>query len=45
MGGVYATVLEKLSRDPLIAIRRRLSLSTLQKLAVVGSRVLRPHFV
>jgi phytoene synthase len=45
MGGVYATVLEKLSRDPLIAVRRRLSLSTLQKLAVVGSRVLRPHFI
>ena len=45
MGGVYATVLGKLRKDPLIAIRRRLSLSTLQKLAVVGSRVLRPHFV
>lgn len=45
MGGVYATVLTKLSKDPLIAVRRRLSLSTLQKLAVVGSRVLRPHFV
>lgn len=45
MGGVYATVLSKLSKDPLIAVRRRLSLSTLQKLAVVGSRVLRPHFV
>src|SRR5688572_8447725 len=45
MGGVYATVLAKLSKDPLIAIRRRLSLTPLQKVLVVGSRVLRPHFV
>ena len=45
MGGVYATVLAKLSQDPLIAIRRRLSLSPLQKAMVVGTRVLRPHFV
>ena len=45
MGGVYATVLGKLRKDPLIAVRRRLSLSTLQKLAVVGRRVLRPRFV
>lgn len=45
MGGVYATVLGKLRKDPLVTIRRRLSLSTLQKLFVVGSRVLRPHFV
>ena len=45
MGGVYATVLAKLSQDPLIAIRRRLSLSPLQKALVVGTRVLRPHFV
>lgn len=45
MGGIYATVLAKLRKDPLIAIRRRLSLSKLQKLAVVGTRMLRPHFV
>jgi len=45
MGGVYATVLAKLRKDPLIAIRKRLSLSTIQKVLVVGSRVLRPHFV
>lgn len=45
MGGVYATVLGKLRRDPLIAIRRRLSLSRLEKLLVIGSRLLRPHFV
>lgn len=45
MGGIYATVLAKLRREPLVAIRRRLSLSTIQKLAVVGSRILRPRFV
>jgi 15-cis-phytoene synthase len=45
MGGVYATVLAKLRKDPLTAIRCRLSLSALQKVLVVGSRVLRPHFV
>jgi phytoene synthase len=45
MGGVYATVLAKLKKDPLFVIRKRLSLSTLQKLLVVGARVLRPHFV
>lgn len=45
MGGVYATVLGKLKKDPLFVIRKRLSLSTLQKLLVVGARVLRPHFV
>jgi 15-cis-phytoene synthase len=45
MGGVYATVLGKLAKDPLVAIRRRLSLTPLQKLLVVGTRVLRPHFV
>jgi phytoene synthase len=45
MGGVYATVLGKLKKDPQIAIRKRLSLSTLQKMLVIGTRVLRPHFV
>jgi len=45
MGGVYATVLAKLKKDPLFVIRKRLSLSALQKLLVVGARVLRPHFV
>ena len=45
MGGVYATVLAKLRKDPLLAVRKRLSLSPLQKLLVVGTRVLRPHFV
>jgi 15-cis-phytoene synthase len=45
MGGVYATVLGKLKKDPLIVIRHRLSLTALQKIMVVGTRVLRPHFV
>jgi phytoene synthase len=45
MGGVYATVLAELRKDPLLAIRSRLSLSRLQKLVVIGTRVLRPHFV
>ena len=45
MGGVYATVLAKLKKAPLTVIRRRLSLSPLQKVLVVGRRVLRPHFV
>jgi phytoene synthase len=45
MGGVYATVLAKLRKDPLLAVRSRLSLSRFQKLVVIGSRVLRPHFV
>ena len=45
MGGVYATVLARLRKDPLLAVRTRLSLSRLQKLLVIGSRVLRPHFV
>ncbi len=45
MGGIYATVLGKLRKDPLMVIRKRLSLSTLQKVMVVTSRMLRPHFV
>ena len=45
MGGVYATVLAKLKKDPLVAIRRRLSLSTAEKLLVVGARMVRPHFI
>jgi len=45
MGGVYATVLSKLSKEPLVVIRKRLSLTKMQKLMVVGTRVLRPHFV
>jgi 15-cis-phytoene synthase len=45
MGGIYATVLAKIRKDPLMVVRTRLSLSPLQKVLVVGTRVLRPHFV
>lgn len=45
MGGVYATVLGKLRKDPLAAVRKRIRLSTARKLLVVGTRVLRPHFI
>jgi len=45
MGGVYATVLGRLRRDPLIVLRKRLSLSPLEKVGVVLARLLRPRFV
>jgi phytoene synthase len=45
MGGVYATVLARLRRDPLIVLRQRLSLSRLEKIMVVLRRIFRPHFV
>jgi phytoene synthase len=45
MGGIYATVLRKLRKEPLVVIRKRLSLTRLQKVMVVGTRMLRPHFV
>ena len=45
MGGVYATVLARLRRDPLLVLRRRLSLSRLEKIIVVLRRIFRPHFV
>jgi phytoene synthase len=44
MGGVYATVLKKLRRDPLVVLRNRLSLSRVQKLMVVARRLIRPRF-
>lgn len=44
MGGVYATVLAKLRKDPMRAVRERIRLSALQKMLVVGTRLLRPHF-
>jgi phytoene synthase len=45
MGGVYATVLGRLRRDPLIVLWRRLSLTPLEKVGVVIARLLRPRFV
>jgi len=44
MGGVYATVLKKLRRDSLIVLRKRLSLSRVQKMLVVATRLIRPRF-
>ncbi|HXA17819.1 MAG TPA: squalene/phytoene synthase family protein [Thermoanaerobaculia bacterium] len=44
MGGVYATVLARLRRDPLVVLRKRLSLSRVQKIIVVARRLIRPHF-
>jgi phytoene synthase len=45
MGGVYATVLHRLRENPLIVLRERLSLSRVEKIAVVLKRLARPHFV
>lgn len=45
MGGIYATVLAKLRRDPFVVLRKRLSLSRVQKIMVVARRIVRPHFV
>lgn len=45
MGGVYATVLRRLRRDPLVVLRQRLSLSPAEKVSVVLLRLLRPRFV
>lgn len=45
MGGVYATVLERLERDPFAVLHRRVSLSTAAKLGVVARRLLRPRFL
>jgi phytoene synthase len=44
MGGVYATVLAKLRRDPLVVLRKRLSLSRVQKMIVIARRLIRPRF-
>jgi phytoene synthase len=45
MGGIYATVLHRLRRNPLIVLRRRLSLTPLEKSGVIVARLLHPHFV
>ena len=45
MGGVYATVLGRLRRNPFVVLRERLSLSTVEKVAVVLRRLAHPHFV
>lgn len=45
MGGVYATVLKRLRRDPLVVLRRRVRLSKAEKLLVIARRLVRPRFV
>jgi len=45
MGGVYATVLARLRLAPLTVLRKRLSLSGVEKMMVVARRAVRPHFV
>jgi len=45
MGGVYATVLARLRLQPFVVLRKRLSLSRVEKAMVVARRALRPHFV
>jgi len=45
MGGIYATVLHRLRKDPLIVLRKRLSLTPTEKVAVVARRLLRPRFI
>ena len=45
MGGIYATVLGRLRRDPLVVLRKRISLSRFEKVMVVAGRAVRPHFV
>jgi phytoene synthase len=45
MGGVYATVLSKLRKDPLAVLRHRLRLSRAEKLMVIARRAIQPHFV
>ena len=45
MGGVYATVLARLRLAPFTVLRKRLSLSSVEKMMVVARRAFRPHFV
>lgn len=45
MGGVYATVLQRLRRDPMVVLRKRLSLTPWEKTTVVLARLLHPRFV
>jgi phytoene synthase len=45
MGGVYATVLQRLRRDPLAVLHRRVRLTKLEKFGVIARRLVRPHFI
>lgn len=44
MGGVYATVLRKLKKDPFRTLHERLRLSTLAKFGVIFRRLIVPRF-
>jgi phytoene synthase len=41
MAGVYSTILDDIERDPGVVFRRRVSLSTGQKLALAGRELVR----
>ena len=45
MGSVYARVLAKIRRDPFAPMVRRVQLSTGEKIGLVATRLLQPHFV
>ena len=45
MGGIYATVLQRLKRDPLVVLRHRIRLSKFEKLMVIVRRLVRPRFI
>ncbi len=45
MGGVYATVLQRLRLDPLVVLHHRMRLNKFEKLAVIARRLVRPHFI
>lgn len=45
MGGIYATVLRQLKRDPAAALGDRISLSKFQKLGVIATRSFRRTFI
>lgn len=45
MGSIYSTVLKRIRRDPFQPLRRRVSLSTPAKIAVVLRAFFRPRFV
>jgi 15-cis-phytoene synthase len=45
MGGVYATVLQRLRANPLVVLHHRMRLTRLEKLSVIARRLVRPHFI
>jgi 15-cis-phytoene synthase len=45
MGGIYATVLDEVAKDPLVVLERRVSLSLPRKVGVVASRLFTRKFI